>query len=172
VQNLNRILLATTLLLPSLAFAQKTPIQITADLTEAPRKLYHAEIDLPVKAGPVTFITPEWIPGNHAPTGPIAHITGIVFYAVGKDGSMTKLDWRRDDVNLYEFHLEIPAGVSMVHAHLDAIAADRNSRHMACLEWERLMMYPAPAPAHRRLSPVLSKTRTTPRPARPRRTMP
>ena len=85
-------------------------------------------------------------PATHAPTGPISHITGIVFYAVAKDGSMTKLDWRRDDVNLYEFHLEIPAGVSTVHAHLDAIAADRNSRHMACLEWERLMMYPAHIP--------------------------
>jgi predicted metalloprotease with PDZ domain len=146
LSTLNRILLAATILSATTAFAQKTPIQITADLSEAPRKLYHAEIDLPVKAGPVTFITPQWIPGNHAPTGPISHITGIVFYAVGKDGSMTKLDWRRDDVNLYEFHLEIPAGVSTVHAHLDAIAADRNSRHMACLEWERLMMYPAHIP--------------------------
>ena len=54
------------------AFAQPlaAPIQITADLTEAPRKLYHAEIDLPVKSGPLTLITPQWIPGNHRPSGP------------------------------------------------------------------------------------------------------
>ena len=39
----------------SLAHAQKAPIQITADLSDAPRKLFHAEIDFPVSAGPLTL---------------------------------------------------------------------------------------------------------------------
>ncbi len=56
------------------------------------------------------------------------------------------LPWRRDDVNLYEFHLDIPAGVTMLHAHLDAIVESRVSHQMACLEWERLMLYPAHIP--------------------------
>ena len=133
-------LLATTLL-TSAAIAQKTPIKITADLTEAPRHLYHAEIDLPVTAGAATFITPQWIPGNHGPTGEANQIAGVVFTANGKT-----LPWRRDDVNLYEFHLTIPAGVTSVHAHLDAIVTSRVSKHLACLEWERLMMYPANVP--------------------------
>ena len=46
------------------------PIRITADLSEAPRKLYHAEIDIPAQPGPLTLITPEWIPGEHRPDGP------------------------------------------------------------------------------------------------------
>src|ERR1039458_3882406 len=71
-----------------------TPIQIVADLTEAGRKLYHAEIDLPVKAGPLTLITPQWIPGNHRPTGPVSDITGVVFTANGQT-----LKWRRGDVD-------------------------------------------------------------------------
>ncbi len=83
------------------AQAQKAPILITADLTDAPRKLYHAEIDLPVTPGPVTLTTPQWIPGNHRPTGPASEITGVVFTANGQT-----LAWRRDDVNLYEFHLD------------------------------------------------------------------
>ena len=132
--------LAATLLTTS-AFAQKTPIKITVDLSEAPRKLYHAEIDLPVKSGPASFITPQWIPGNHAPTGEAAAIVGIIFTADGKT-----LAWRRDDVNLYEFHLDIPAGVASVHAHLDAIVTSRASKQLACLEWERLMLYPAHIP--------------------------
>jgi len=77
-----------------------TPIRIIADLSEAPRKLYHAEIDLPVRPGPLTLITPEWIPGNHRPNGPVENITGVVFTANGQI-----LSWRRDDVNLFEFHL-------------------------------------------------------------------
>jgi predicted metalloprotease with PDZ domain len=139
-----KVLAAATLLVaaPFACLAQKTPIRITADLTEAPRKLYHAEIDLPVRPGEhATFITPQWIPGNHAPTGEANAIAGVIFTAEGKT-----LPWRRDDVNLYEFHVDIPAGVTSVHAHIDAIASDRNSRNMACLEWERLMMYPAHIP--------------------------
>jgi predicted metalloprotease with PDZ domain len=135
------VVLAAASLLPFSALAQKTPIMITADLSEAPRHLYHAEIDLPVKPGPVTFITPQWIPGNHAPTGPVSQIVGVEFTANGE-----KLAWRRDDVNLYEFHLEIPKGVSSVHAHLDSIVESRVSKELACLEWERLMLYPAHIP--------------------------
>ena len=136
-----KLLAASTLLFTSAAFAQKTPIRITADLSEAPRKLFHAEIDLPVKSGPATFITPQWIPGNHAPTGPVSQIVGVAFTANGQT-----LPWRRDDVNLYEFHVDIPAGVTTLHAHLDSIADSRVSHHMACLEWERLMLYPAHIP--------------------------
>ena len=127
--------------MPLSAFAQKTPIRITADLADGPRKLYHAEIDLPVKAGPAAFLTPQWIPGTHGPTGPANVIAGVVFTANGKT-----LAWRRDDVNMYEFHVEIPAGVTNLHAHLDAIVTSRASRQMACLEWERLMLYPAGVP--------------------------
>jgi predicted metalloprotease with PDZ domain len=129
---------ATVLALP--AFAQ-TPIRITADLTEAPRKLYHAEIDLPVKPGPATFITPEWIPGNHRPTGPVADITGVVFSVDGKP-----ITWRRDDQNLYEYHVEVPKGVTTLHAHLDCIVTSRADDKIAVLEWEKLMLYPANIP--------------------------
>ena len=129
---------AVALTLP--AFAQ-TPIRITADLTDAPRKLYHAEIDFPVKPGPATFITPEWIPGNHRPTGPVEDITGVVFTAEGKT-----LPWRRDDENLYEFHVEVPKGVTTLHAHLDCIVTSRADDKIAVLEWEKLLLYPAHIP--------------------------
>ena len=104
----------------SLLQAQKTPIQITADLSDAPRKLYHAEVDIPVTAGPVTLTTPKWIPGNHRPTGPVDDITGVVFTANGK-----VLPWRRDDEDLYQFHVTVPAGVTILHAHLDCIVIAR-----------------------------------------------
>jgi predicted metalloprotease with PDZ domain len=135
-------LLLATALFASAAFAQ-TPIKITADLSEAPRRLYHAEVDIPVKPGPLTLTTPKWIPGNHRPTGPVDNITGVVFTANGPGNEIQTLKWRRDDVDLYEFHLTVPKGVTNVHAHLDAIALDRVSDHLVCLEWERLLLYPA-----------------------------
>jgi predicted metalloprotease with PDZ domain len=135
-----RFLALSVVAIASIAAAQQ-PIRITADLTDAPRKLYHAEVDIPVKAGPVTLITPEWIPGNHRPTGPVEDITGVVFTAGGK-----VLPWRRDDVDLYEFHVDVPTGVSTLHAHLDCIVTSRVTDKIAVLEWEKLLLYPSNVP--------------------------
>jgi len=123
------------------AFAQSEPIRITADLTESSRRLFHAEIDLPVHAGPAVFTSPLWIPASHSPNGPIGSISGVVFTANGK-----VLPWRRDDVTLAEFHVEVPPGVRSIHAHVDALVASRATREMAMLEWETLMLYPAHVP--------------------------
>lgn len=123
------------------ARGQKTPISIVANLVDAPRRLYHAEVYLPVQSGPLDLITPQWIPGEHRATGPVENITGVVFTANGK-----KLAWRRDDVNMYEFHLTIPAGVTTLQAHLDCIVTQRVSEKMAVLEWEKLLLYPAHVP--------------------------
>lgn len=134
----------TALALPLLAasaFAQKAPIQITADLSDAPRKIYHAEIDIPVTAGAVSLTTPKWIPGNHRPTGPVSDITGVVFTVNGKP-----LPWRRDDEDLYQYHVTVPAGVTTLHAHLDCIVTARVSQKLAVLEWEKLLLYPANTP--------------------------
>ena len=133
--------LLATLLASALPLAAQQPIRITADLTEAPRKLYHAEIDLPVKPGENSFTTPKWIPGNHRPTGPADDITGVVFSANGKT-----IPWRRDDVDLYEFHVMVPAGVTTLHAHLDCIVLARASEKIAVLEWEKLLLYPSNKP--------------------------
>jgi predicted metalloprotease with PDZ domain len=136
-------------LLTATALAQPyktTPIQITADLSEGPRKLYHAEVDIPVTPGPITLTTPKWIPGNHRPTGPVDEITGVVFTAAGPGGQKQTLPWRRDDVNLYQFHVTVPQGVTTLHAHLDCIVTARVSQKMAVLEWEKLLLYPTGLP--------------------------
>ncbi|HEY1649037.1 MAG TPA: M61 family peptidase [Terracidiphilus sp.] len=135
------LLLAALAAITATVRAQKPAIEITADLTDAPRKLYHAEVDLPVTAGPLTLTTPQWIPGNHRPTGPVDEISGVVFSANGKT-----LSWRRDDVDLYQFHLNIPEGVTTLHAHLDCIVLQRVSQKLAVLEWEKLLLYPANTP--------------------------
>lgn len=133
--------LPVTLLTTATVFAQKPPIKITADLSDAPRKIYHAEVDLPVSPGVVSLTTPKWIPGNHRPTGPVSDITGVVFSANGKP-----LSWRRDDKDLYQFHVTVPEGVTTLHAHLDCIVTARVSQKLAVLEWEKLLLYPANTP--------------------------
>jgi predicted metalloprotease with PDZ domain len=123
------------------AAAAQTPIQIIADLSDTPRHLYHADIDLPVKPGPLTLISPQWIPGTHRPTPLIDSVTGVVFTANGQT-----LTWRRDNVDMFEYHLTIPKGVTSLHAHLDLINPGRQTTHLASLEWEGLLLYPANIP--------------------------
>jgi predicted metalloprotease with PDZ domain len=137
----NAATLSVLLVGATLTQAQQTPIQITADLSDAPRKLYHAELDLPVSAGPLTLTTPQWIPGTHMPAGPAQDITAVVFTVNGQP-----LTWRRDDVDLYQFHLTIPPGVTTLHAHLDCIVTQRVTQKLAVLEWEKLLLYPAHPP--------------------------
>jgi predicted metalloprotease with PDZ domain len=49
-------------------------------------------------------------------------------------------------VNLYEYHLTVPKGVTSVHAHLDCIVTARATTKLAVLEWEKLLLYPAGVP--------------------------
>src|SRR6516165_9758013 len=79
------------------AFAQ--PIRLRVDATEAPRKIYHAELTIPATAGPMNLFYPKWIPGEHAPTGPITDLVNLKISSDGQD-----LAWKRDSVELFAFH--------------------------------------------------------------------
>src|SRR5438445_13483592 len=82
------------------------PIELSVDATEAPRRLLHATMKIPVSAGPLTLYYPKWIQGEHSPSGPITDLSGLKLAAAGKP-----ITWKRDELDLYAFHCTIPAGV-------------------------------------------------------------
>ena len=103
------------LLLAPASFAQAgATISLTVDATEAPLKIIRTQEVVPVKPGPVTFYYPKWIPGEHAPSGPIANVTGVKFTANGKT-----IPWRRDLLDVFTFHVDVPSGVSDLHVNFD-----------------------------------------------------
>ena len=57
-------------------FAQDT-VRLLVDATDAPRRLFHVQMTMPAKPGPMTLLYPEWIPGEHGPTGPIVNLVGL-----------------------------------------------------------------------------------------------
>src|SRR3989441_9907142 len=93
------------------------PITLEVDAREAPRKRLQARLLLPAAPGPLTLVYPQWIPGEHGPTGPIADLAGLKFTAAGKP-----LPWRRDDVDMYAFHCQVPAGASSLEVNLDYLS--------------------------------------------------
>ncbi len=149
------VLSLTFLFLPSLSSnAQDAPaskpIRLQVDLTDAPRHLLHSHLQIPVEAGPLTLEYPEWIPGDHRPTGPIDNVAGVFIRTNGKD-----LPWRRDLVDMYAIHVDVPEGVTQLEVSFDFLAVpgatgsdedDATDNDMAVLEWNSVVMYPASIP--------------------------
>ena len=90
---------------PSVRADESRPIELSVDLTQAPRRLYQARLVIPAKPGPLTLWYPKWIQGEHQPSGPISDLSSVKMRAAGKP-----ISWRRDDVDMYAFHCTIPDG--------------------------------------------------------------
>src|SRR5450631_2454515 len=121
-------------------------ISLVVDATKTQQKLLHARMVIPVKPGLLTLYYPKWIPGEHGPDGPIANLTGLKFEAAGKT-----ILWQRDLLDVFTFHVEIPAGVSKLTASYDFIEPDGYSatEKLMVLEWNDVLLYPADTPAEK-----------------------
>ena len=119
-------------------------ISVKVDATKTPLKLLRINLAMPVKPGPLTLFYPKWIPGEHGPEGPISNLTGLKFEGNGKT-----IPWKRDLLDVFTFHLEIPAGVSKLEATYDYIESEGGSAtdKLLVLEWNEAVLYPAGVPA-------------------------
>ncbi len=145
-----RISLAVLSVSTLAAAAQSTPITLAVDLTDAPRKILHATETIPVASNsqpmPMTLVYPEWIPGEHGPTGPIINQAG--FTITTPSGQSIK--WERDLVDMYSYHITVPAGVSQLDVKMDFLATGSGnfteggstSANLALLSWNTLLVYP------------------------------
>lgn len=133
----------SVLFISGMAGAQS--IQLFVDLSDAPRNLYHSRLTIPVKPGPLTLVYPKWIPGNHRPSGPIANVTGVKMEAGGQN-----LPWERDPVDMYAFHVDVPAGANELRVSLDTIANEGSAgasgpaatTNVLDLNWNQVVLYP------------------------------
>jgi predicted metalloprotease with PDZ domain len=120
-------------------------VKLEVDLRDATRRVFHSRMEFPVSAGSFTLVYPKWIPGEHAPNGPIMDVTGLHFRADGKE-----IAWRRDEVDMFAFHCEIPTGVGILEASLDYLSpsetsgteAPSASAQVAVLPWNLVVLYP------------------------------
>lgn len=121
-------------------------IHILVDARRAPEKIIHAELQIPVTAGPLTLAYPKWVPGEHGPTGPIVDLTGLEFFANGQ-----RLTWHRDLVDMFSFHLTIPPGIRTLEARLDTVlpappegfsSGASATAQLNMLSWNQVLLYP------------------------------
>ena len=122
-------------------------ITVSVDATDAPRKIFHAHLTIPATPGTLTLYYPKWIPGEHGPTGPIQELAGLRFTGNGQI-----LKWRRDLLDGWTFHVEVPQGVSMVDAAVDYMSptgregiytgGQSATDKMTVISWNTLLLYP------------------------------
>jgi predicted metalloprotease with PDZ domain len=120
-------------------------LRLSVDATDIEHRLFHVRESLPVRPGPLTLLYPKWLPGNHAPTGPIEALTGLVISGGGQS-----IPWQRDPLDMYTFHVEVPRGVTRLELAFQfasaAIAAQGRrvmTPDLLGLQWEKTLLYPA-----------------------------
>jgi predicted metalloprotease with PDZ domain len=125
--------------------------KLDVDATDAPRRLIHVRLTLPAAPGPLTLLYPQWIPGEHGPTGPVVDLVNLHFTAEGRT-----IAWTRDNVDLFAFHLNLPSGSQSVNVTFDFISppdaggfssGSSMTPELAVLSWNQFVLYPQGTPA-------------------------
>jgi len=129
---------------------QDTPyagvISLKIDATDIERHIFNVHESIPVKPGALTLLYPQWLPGTHAPRGPIDGLAGLMMSVSGR-----RLDWVRDPVNIYAFHVQVPDGASRLDVEFQYAAPLIGGEgriimvtpEMLGLEWNTVVLYPA-----------------------------
>jgi len=131
--------------------ANSSPIALDVDATTISRKTLSVRETFPINsssAHTVDLVYPKWIPGNHGPTGPIADLVSLRFTADGKF-----LAWARDPVDMYRFHIPVPAGTSLLIADFGLVGSylagndfapgNTSTPVQGDVNWDQIVLYPA-----------------------------
>ena len=120
-------------------------IQLAVDASRTGQGIFAVHEEFPVAAGPLTLLYPRWKPGNHAPSGEVDKLAGLVLRADGKI-----VPWTRDPVDLFAFHLNVPDGTRTLTADFqylsrvgDAPGSVVMTPVVVNVEWTSLLLYPA-----------------------------
>lgn len=122
-------------------------IQLDIDASDVTRGTYRVTETIPVAAGTrrLTLLFPQWLPGNHGPSGPLAELVDLRFMVDGKP-----VAWQRDPVEVHAFHVDLPAGARQVVARFIHTSPLQSSEgrvtmtpEMLNLQWEKMSLYPA-----------------------------
>jgi predicted metalloprotease with PDZ domain len=121
-------------------------ILIDVDATDTARAIFRVKQTIPVSGpGPFTLLYPEWLPGNHAPRGPIASIAGLRITADGEP-----VAWTRDPLDVYAFHVDVPEGIEELDVEFQHLSPTESNQgrivmtpDMMNVQWEKMTLYPA-----------------------------
>ena len=134
------VLLFVLLALSASAAVAQNNIKLTLDASDAAKNILHVRetVNAPA-AGDFQLFYPKWIPGEHAPDAPLNDLVNLYFTADGKT-----LEWQRDDVEMFAFHVQIPANAKQLEISFDNVSQSGTvaTANLARIKWNRVVLYP------------------------------
>jgi predicted metalloprotease with PDZ domain len=121
-------------------------IHLSVDATDFVRHIFSIHETIPVRAGEsIVLLYPQWAPGNHSPTGRVDELAGLMISANG-----ASVPWMRDPVDVFAFHVNVPAGVSSLDVNFQYTSPVDTPEGrivmtpaMLNLQWLAVILYPA-----------------------------
>jgi predicted metalloprotease with PDZ domain len=134
---------------PAIAEPQDRPypgvIRLAVDASDVARHIFRVRETIPVESGALTLLYPKWGPGNHSPVGRVDSLAGLIVRADGN-----RVEWTRDTVDMYAFHLTVPAGARNLDLEFQYLSATDDGQgrivmtpEMLNLQWLGVVLYPA-----------------------------
>jgi predicted metalloprotease with PDZ domain len=120
-------------------------ISLAVDASDLDRRIVRVHETLSGVGNGTVLLYPKWLPGTHAPEGPIDRLAGLRITARG-----SKISWTRDPVDVYALRVHTVPGVESIDIDFDylsptspKVGAMEISRDILLLEWNALILYPA-----------------------------
>jgi predicted metalloprotease with PDZ domain len=141
------VLAGTAAAAPQTDTAYPGTLALSVDLRDTAHRVFRVEETIPAAPGPMVLWYPQWIPGEHGPTGTIQGVSGLVITADGQ-----RVPWRRDLVDMFALRVQVPAGAHALTLHFDFLSPGPGGNFgqsvsatptLTTLEWNQVVFYPA-----------------------------
>jgi predicted metalloprotease with PDZ domain len=121
-------------------------LKVDVDATDTERGIFRVKETIPVaKSGAMALLFPKWLPGAHSPRGEIEKLAGLVIRGNGRI-----LPWTRDPVDVFAFHIDVPAGVRALDVDFQFLSATKPDQgrvavtpNLISLQPNSVSLYPA-----------------------------
>ena len=120
-------------------------IQLIVDASDTGRRIVHVHETVSGIGADTVLLYPKWLPGHHAPEGPIDRLAGLRITAQG-----APVSWTRDPVDVYAFRVHAGLGLKSLDIDFDYLSPTSSgvgnveiSRDLMFIEWNNLVLYPA-----------------------------
>jgi predicted metalloprotease with PDZ domain len=120
-------------------------IRLAVDASDFARRIIRVHESMSGIGSDTVLLYPKWLPGTHAPEGPIDRIANLRIAANG-----TRVAWTRDPVDVYAFRVHTGPGIKSLDIDFDylsptspEVGALEISRDILMIEWNELVLYPA-----------------------------
>ena len=129
----------------AIAQSASKPVKLEADLRDAAKRVFHSKMEFPVTPGPFDAGVSKMDSG-----GALANRSDRRCDGPALSRKRQRDHWRRDSDDMYAFHCDVPAGVTMLEATLDyllpaeesAAGVPSASAQLAVLPWNLVVLYP------------------------------